>query len=70
MTTPAAGHDHVFTDRAARAQSRRNILTPRIGNRGAHESDTLRRLTLVTGRSVAAQRPRIRPPGLLNGGGT
>lgn len=47
-----------------------NSLTPRISNRGAHDSDTLALLTLVTGRSVAAQRPRIRPPETSNGGGT
>ena len=32
-----------FTYRAAPVESRRNIFTPRISNRGAHDSDNLGR---------------------------
>ena len=70
MNSLAPGHDRVLTYRVARVETRPNILTPRISNRGANHSDTLALLTLVTGRSVAAQRPRIRPPEPSNGGGT
>ena len=53
----------------APVENRRNILTPRMSNPGALMSDTLELLASATGRSVAGQRPRIRPPSRQMAGG-
>lgn len=62
--------DHGRREPPLQEISRRETVTPRISNRAAHVSDTLDRSDWITGRSVAAQRSRIRPPAALKTRGT
>lgn len=64
------GPEHGPREHPAQAISRRTSTTPRISNRGVRVSDILELSDWVTGRSVAAQRPRIRPPATRKTRGT